>query len=213
MDAAGISDIVYKPNWHTDNHLYKDDTLFVKYGGKLEAKIERFGYVSYWESADQWVGGYQIQEFASAVHKYSHIDISQILQILQEKKVWYVRNNPRHLELSNTEIDFAVPAHFMYREDIADKYTIEQQEQLLDDFCKQYNLVPVHTNFVLQNSQDISRLKQDILDYKENNELVIILVVHLRPYNEEQELINEIWSALHYNGICVEDVVTWENKE
>lgn len=210
LDAANITDIVYKPNWFSDNHLYRDDTIYIKYNGKLEAKKDNFGFESYWESADQWVSGKQINAFVSAVQKYSHIDVAQIQQNLQEKKVWYVRNNPTHPELSNAEIPFAIPAHFIYRIDIADRFPLEQQEQLLDNFCMQYKLVPVHTNFVLQDAQDISRLKQEILDYKKNNELAIILILHVRPLEGEQQLINDIWSALHYNDICVEDVTIWE---
>lgn len=210
IDSAGVTDIVYKPNWHSDNHLYKDDTLFIKYGGKLEVKIERFGYESYWESADQWVSGFSMIPFVEAVGKYSNIDVSHIQQALRDKKIWYVRNNPTHHELSNDEIDFDVPVHFIYREDIKDTYSKEQQERLLDDFCTNHNLVPVHTNFLLHGIKDIPRLRNEILEYKQNNELIIVAVLHIGHKEGEQEFINDIWRALHYDGICVEDVMTWK---
>lgn len=210
IDSAGVTDLVYKPNWFSDNHLYRDDTLYIKYGGKLECKIDRYGYEDYWESADQWVGGYSMIPFVEAVAKYSGIDVSHIQQALHDKKIWYVRTNPTHIELSNDEIDFDVPVHFIYREDIMDTYTKAQQEQLLMGFCIKHKLIPVHTQFVLHGVKDIPRLKEEVLEYKKNNELVIMLVLHIGQKEGEQDLMNKIWSALHYDGVCVEDVMAWE---
>ena len=89
------------------------DFLYIKYGGKLDRSEKN----KYFDDADVWLYGRSIELFVEAAKKYSNYDVSEIEKQLHDKKIWYVKHNPTHPELSNREIDFDVPIHFIYRTD------------------------------------------------------------------------------------------------
>ena len=91
MNAAGVVDLVYKPNKFT-NHMFKDDFLYISYKDKIvkrpDDSFERY------EGYDTYVCGYNIIEMLKAIEKYSNYDINKIKEQIEDKKQWLKDNYP-----------------------------------------------------------------------------------------------------------------------
>ncbi|SHH56840.1 hypothetical protein SAMN02745823_00319 [Sporobacter termitidis DSM 10068] len=91
ISAKGVKQLLYAPNYAFDNHLYKDDCLYVSYNGKIERQSGTD--LSIYSGYDEYLYGPCIVSFTQAVGRYSGYDISDILASMAAKKQWYEERN------------------------------------------------------------------------------------------------------------------------
>jgi len=94
ISSKGVKHLLYVPNYTFDNHLHKDDTLFVSYSEKIEPYKTEYGSIWY-KGYDEVFGGHLIMEFTKAAEKHSGYDVSDILKEIQRKRAWYYERNPQ----------------------------------------------------------------------------------------------------------------------
>lgn len=208
IDSAGVTDMVYVPNLFSDNHLYKDDFLYIKYSGKLDRSEKN----KYFDDADERLYGRSIELFVEAAKKYSNYDVSEIEKQLHDKKIWYVKHNPTHPELGNKEIDFDVPIHFIYRTDENSPCSKEQQKESMLRFCDEHRLVPVDTDLTYTGLNNLKELVDAVVKLKNGQDDFIVLFLR-HPKQDSQDTINTIWRELWRIDVPLEDFCYWERNE
>jgi len=92
ISAKGVKRLVYSPNYSFDNHLHKDDFLYISYGTEIEP------YETEWKSTwykgyDHLVYGSMIIDFVDAAEKYSDYDVQDIRCEIAKKRAWYEERN------------------------------------------------------------------------------------------------------------------------
>ena len=93
ISAKGVKHLVYVPNYTFDNHLHKDDMLFISYGEKIEPyKTELKS--SWYKGYDHIISGHLIESFVDAAEKYSAYNVNEIRQEIKRKQAWYYERNP-----------------------------------------------------------------------------------------------------------------------
>lgn len=108
LDTSGVSDIVYVPSRLSDNHVFKDDTLFIRYNGKFDKKygigftlieqkhFDMFNY--FYEQCDILIEGSWAIEVLKAIKKHSGIDYSDIKEQMWQKCLWIKEVNQEYFE-------------------------------------------------------------------------------------------------------------------
>lgn len=91
LKTSGIVDMKYK--WHKENHLFKDDYIYISYKEPLKAETDSWGYVSY-TNYDVYVCGNDIVDIVLAAEKYSGFDTSEVRAEIEKKRVWLRDNEP-----------------------------------------------------------------------------------------------------------------------
>lgn len=208
IDSAGVTDMVYVPNLFFNNHLYKDDFLYIKYGGQLDRSKKN----KYFDDADERIYGRGIELFVEAAKKYSNYDASKIEKQLRDKKIWYVKHNPTHPELGNNEIDFDVPIRFCYRTDENAPCSKEQQKESMLQFCEEHKLVPVDTDLTYTGLNDLKALVENVNKLKNGQDDFIVLFLR-HPKRDDQDTLNAIWRELWRIDVPLEDFHYWEREE
>lgn len=93
ISAKGVKHLLYAPNYAFDNHLYKDDLLFISYDLKIEPLQNKDGFPWY-QGYKHIISGPLIAEFTEAAQKYSEYDVGEIRKELARKRAWYYERNP-----------------------------------------------------------------------------------------------------------------------
>lgn len=88
ISAKGVKYLLYKPNYHFNNHYLKYDTLFVSYDKPIVPVESDFNF-SWYEGYEHLLTGGIIVDFIEAVEKYSDCDVTDIKNELEKKKEWY----------------------------------------------------------------------------------------------------------------------------
>jgi hypothetical protein len=94
ISAKGIKHLVYKPNYFFDNHLHKDDFLYISYNDEIVRDASEDQY-DWYRGYDHLVYGVTILFFLDAVEKYSDYDTSEIRKEIERKTEWYYERNPK----------------------------------------------------------------------------------------------------------------------
>ena len=98
LRTAGITDMKY--TYVKENHLFKDDYIYISYHGKIKKVDETEGifrildYVDY----DVCVCGNDIVDIVLASEKYSGFDTAEVRKGIEEKRVWLRDNEPDYYE-------------------------------------------------------------------------------------------------------------------
>jgi hypothetical protein len=94
ISAKGVKQLVYKPNYVFDNHLHKDDFLYIAYSDEkpIEPYQTDHGTTLY-RNYDELVHGHMIVEFLDAAEKYSGYDVAEIRAEVVKKKAWFLGRN------------------------------------------------------------------------------------------------------------------------
>lgn len=131
MQAKGVVDVRYCPAYWSGNHMYKDDYLLISYKEKITCRMPetRRIPIDEYQGYDIILFGRSIIDFLDGVEKYSHLDVSAIRKEMRRKRIWYVRKNPSHQELSNDEIDFETKVYFLAREFESSDFSLELQKE------------------------------------------------------------------------------------
>lgn len=142
LNAAGVKDLRYKPNYFSDNHLFKDDFLYISYSEPLKEVKDKTGY-THIDEYDRLLWGYSIVSFVEAVKEKTDFPVDNILEEIHKKQIWYVRTNPTHPELSNCNMP-CHPGVILLTRDMSaldPRFTEAEQEKEAAEYCNQHSLV------------------------------------------------------------------------
>lgn len=93
LKTAGITDLKYR--WVRENHLFKDDYIYISYHGPLRETTNHWGFKNY-EGYDVCVCGNDIVDIVLAAEKYSGFDTSEVRAEIEKKRVWLRDNEPEY---------------------------------------------------------------------------------------------------------------------
>ena len=142
LKTTGVKYMIYKPNYFVDNHLFKDDFLYVSFDREIVPYTD--GRWEHYTGYDVLLYGRSICKFLDYAEQYSNYDTSEIRKEIEKKIIWYMEHNPDHPELSNKMMPFSPKAdillHSLSRNDPPE--IIDKQKEEILGFCKRYNLTP-----------------------------------------------------------------------
>jgi hypothetical protein len=93
LSAKGVKHLVYDPDYFFENHLHKDDFLYISYKDEIVQNEGDSGFKWYtgYDTATCW---HVIVDFVEAAEKYSGYDVTEIRKEIERKKEWYYEHNP-----------------------------------------------------------------------------------------------------------------------
>ena len=91
LKTSGIVDMYY--TYCKENHLFKDDYIYLSYNKKLHLESTQWGYVDVVDY-DVCICGNDIVDIVLAAEKYSGIDTSSVRARIEEKRIWLRDNEP-----------------------------------------------------------------------------------------------------------------------
>ena len=91
LKTSGIVDMYY--TYCKENHLFKDDYIYLSYDKKLHLETTQWGYVDIVDY-DVCICGNDIIDIVLAAEKYSGIDTSAVRARIEEKRIWLRNNEP-----------------------------------------------------------------------------------------------------------------------
>ena len=186
MQAKGVVDVRYCPAYWSGNHMYKDDYLLISYKERITCRtpeVRRIPIDEY-QGYDIILFGRSIIDFIDGVETFSHLDVSGIREEMRKKRIWYVRKNPSHQELSNNEIDFETKVYFLAREFESKDFSLELQKEEFLKYCCNKKLTPMDDEFVCdKNAFALDEVLKKIKACKESNPDDYFIVVF--PLTEE----------------------------
>jgi hypothetical protein len=130
ISAKGVKYLLYKPNYIFDNHLHKDDSLFISYNNQIKP-IEYDDGFDWYEGYDEVLSGSMIVDFVKAASKYSDYDVREIQAEIARKRVFYYERNPEQV---HTEIKFKLPLHGLMSDALRDDLSSESPGGLSKEF-------------------------------------------------------------------------------
>lgn len=95
LSAKDVKGLSYHPFYAFDNHMYKDDSLFISYSHELDKEMGLNDRI-YGRDYDFTLWGSTIVDFVDAVGKYSNFDVSEIKTELEKKRAWYEEKNSKN---------------------------------------------------------------------------------------------------------------------
>lgn len=91
VKMSGIVDMDY--SYCKENHLFKDDYIYISYTESLLREINRWGLLDI-QNEDIHISGNDIIDLVLAAEKFSHFDTSKIRTKIEEKRIWLRDNEP-----------------------------------------------------------------------------------------------------------------------
>lgn len=91
LKTSGIVDMKY--TWMKENHLFKDDYIYISYKEPLQAEKNLWGHIKY-TNYDVCVCGNDIVDIVLAAEKYSGFDTTEVRTEIEKKRVWLRDNEP-----------------------------------------------------------------------------------------------------------------------
>ncbi len=91
LKTSGVVDMYY--TYCKENHLFKDDYIYLSYNKKLHLETTQWGYVDVVDY-DVCICGNDIIDIVLAAEKYSGIDTSSVRARIEEKRIWLRDNEP-----------------------------------------------------------------------------------------------------------------------
>lgn len=91
LKTSDIFDIGY--TWIKENHLFKDDYIYISYKEKLRIETNKWGFKDY-TNYDVCICGNSIIDIVLATEKYSNCDTSFVRSEIEKKRIWLRDNEP-----------------------------------------------------------------------------------------------------------------------
>ena len=91
LKTSDILDIGY--TWIKENHLFKDDYIYISYKDKLRIETNKWGFKDY-TNYDVCIWGNSIIDIVLATEKYSNYDTSFVRSEIEKKRIWLRDNEP-----------------------------------------------------------------------------------------------------------------------
>ncbi len=85
LKTSGVKYMIYKPNYFVDNHLFKDDFLYVSFDKEILPDTE--GRWQHYTGYDVLLCGSSICKFLDYAEQYSDYDTSEIRKEMPSKLV------------------------------------------------------------------------------------------------------------------------------
>ncbi|MDD7610002.1 MAG: hypothetical protein PUJ82_03665 [Spirochaetales bacterium] len=114
LKTSGIVDIGYRAC--LENHLFKDDYIYISYKEKLRKEKGSWGIEDY-ANYDVCICGNSIIPIVLAAEKNSGVDISEVKKLIEEKRLWLLENYPEEVPAGAKECDL-----FTYWETFKDNW-------------------------------------------------------------------------------------------
>ncbi len=215
VDTKNIKEIVYKPSFTSDNHLYKDDFLYISYDKPITIRETETGW-KYYEDYDVLLWGWPIRNFVDSALKFVkdgdiHSKLEEIDQKLKEKIVWYVHMNPDFRECSFEDAkDIRVEVTLLIRDMSAlpRPVSIEEQKDELNKFCAGRGYVIKDTKFV-KSKEDLERLAADLPKLDMSAPVrPVFLYVRTNVWNDKPEdtFEHEIFRAIPNSKATISEI-------
>lgn len=89
VKTSGVKDLYYE--YVKENHLFKDDYLYISYDRKIEETKDEFGYeaIRYFDVS---ISGWDSINVLLAIEKNSNIDTTKVRNKIKEKFEWWKEN-------------------------------------------------------------------------------------------------------------------------
>ena len=100
LRTSGIVDMKYR--WVKENHLFKDDYIYISYHEPLREVVDRWGFKDF-ENYDVCVCGNDIVDIVLAAEKYSGYDTAEVRAEIEKKRVWLRDHEPEFYESFHLE--------------------------------------------------------------------------------------------------------------
>lgn len=100
LRTSGIVDMAY--TWVKENHLFKDDYIYISYHGPLKEVTSKWGHKDI-EGYDVCVCGNDIIGIVLAAEKYSGFDTSKVRDEIEKKRIWLRDNEPDYYKECSLE--------------------------------------------------------------------------------------------------------------
>ena len=218
MQAKGVVDVRYCPAYWSGNHMYKDDYLLISYKEKITCRMPeaRRIPIDEYQGYDIILFGRSIIDFIDGVEKYSHLDVSAIRKEMRRKRIWYVRKNPSHQELSNDEIDFETKVYFLAREFESSDFSLELQKEEFLKYCHNKKLTPMNDEFVCgKNAFEFDEVLNKIKECKESSpdDYFIVIFPLTEEDRDDYNRRNSIEIGLGRLGIVTETIYIWRREK
>ena len=97
LKTSGIVDMYY--TYCKENHLFKDDYIYLSYNKKLHLETTQWGFVDVGDY-DVCICGNDIISIVLAAEKYSGIDTSSVRARIEEKRIWLRDNEPDEYQMA-----------------------------------------------------------------------------------------------------------------
>ena len=97
LKTSGIVDMYY--TYCKENHLFKDDYIYLSYNKKLHLETTEWGVVKVVDY-DVCICGNDIIDIVLAAEKYSGIDTSSVRARIEEKRIWLRDNEPDEYQMA-----------------------------------------------------------------------------------------------------------------
>ena len=97
LKTSGIVDMYY--TYCKENHLFKDDYIYLSYNKKLHLETTQWGYIDIVDY-DVCICGNDIINIVLAAEKYSGIDTSSVRAKIEEKRIWLRDNEPDEYQMA-----------------------------------------------------------------------------------------------------------------
>lgn len=89
LRTSGVKDIKYR--WARENHLFKDDYIYLSYDSPIKAVTNEYGFDDY-SGYDLCICGNDIPEIILWIEHYSGIDTTEVRNGIEAKRIW-LRDN------------------------------------------------------------------------------------------------------------------------
>ena len=93
LRTSGIVDMQY--SWAKENHLFKDDYIYISYTGPIEQFTNQYGIKDF-TAYDLCVCGGDIIDIVLAAEKNSGFDTASVRQEIEKKRIWLRDNEPEY---------------------------------------------------------------------------------------------------------------------
>ena len=93
LKMTGIVDMGY--SWVKENHLFKDDYIYISYKELLREETDSWGFNRY-VNYDVRVCGNDIVDTVLTAEKYSGFDTTEVRKKIEEKRVWLRDHEPEY---------------------------------------------------------------------------------------------------------------------
>lgn len=95
IKTSGVKDVKY--SWVKENHLFKDDYIYLSYNGPILKETDKYGITDF-KNYDVCVCGNDIVNIVLWIEKYSDIDTTEIRKQIEAKRIWLRDNEKDYYE-------------------------------------------------------------------------------------------------------------------
>ncbi len=211
-DVKNVIDVVYKPSYWSDNHLFKDDALYISWREPL--RLHKDQTFTFYENYDAVIWGWGIKEFVDAALRYAKgemrdkfIDISRKLV---NKMIWYTHIDVEHRELGKDEMPVVPEVVYLLRDMSRFYRPLSREEQIaaMDEFCVKYGDICVGTREI-KSMEDVDMIAKELKPLSLDSAIrPIFLYCSTEKYNDPEN-VNEDPMKFAYRHIKRDVATLW----